>query len=145
MENTTEEHRFPCDQCGADLRFSPGESRLICDHCGNGAVIEGDGTHLRAITELDFHSALDAQLPEAEIEETRVVQCPNCAAKFEFDAAVHAAECPFCATPVVTDTGTLRQIKPKGLLPFAMDERASRGALGAWLGGLWFAPNGVKQ
>ena len=26
-----------------------------------------------------------------------------------------------------------------------MDERASRGALGDWLGGLWFAPNGVKQ
>ena len=144
--NVAVEHRFPCDQCGADFRFAPGEGKLICDHCGNDAVIEGDGTqHLQAIAELDFSAALDARLPDAEIVETRVVQCPNCAAKFEFDAEVHAAECPFCATPVVTDTGPLRQIKPKALLPFAMDERAARTALGDWLGGLWFAPGGVKQ
>jgi len=146
MPNVAVEHRFPCDQCGADFRFAPGEGKLICDHCGHSAVIEGDGTHdLQAIVELDFSTALEAHLPEAEIEETRVVQCPSCAAKFEFDAEVHAAECPFCATPVVTDTGTQRQIKPKALLPFAMDERAARAALGDWLGSLWFAPGGVKQ
>jgi len=144
--NVTEEHRFPCGQCGADYRFAPGQGHLVCDHCGNEAVIEGDGVlHAQAILELDFRAAIEAHLPEAEIEETRVVQCPNCAAKFEFDAEVHASECPFCATPVVTDTGTLRQIKPKALLPFAMDERAARAALGDWLGSLWFAPNGVKQ
>ncbi len=144
--NVAVEHRFPCNQCGADFRFAPGQGKLICDHCGHDAPIEGDGTHdLQAIVELDFRKALDARLPDAELEEVRVVQCPNCAAKFEFDAEIHAAECPFCATPVVTDTGTLRQIKPKALLPFAMDESAARDALGDWLGGLWFAPNGVKQ
>jgi len=144
--NVAVEHRFPCDQCGADFRFAPGEGKLICDHCGHDAVIEGDGVQrLQAIAELDFNSALNARLPEAEIEEVRVVQCPNCAAKFEFDAEVHASECPFCATPVVTDTGTLRQIKPKALLPFAMNESVARDALADWLGGLWFAPNGVKQ
>ncbi|WP_456387620.1 primosomal protein N' (replication factor Y) - superfamily II helicase [Profundibacter sp.] len=144
--NVAVEHRFPCEQCGADYRFAPGQGRLVCNHCSHEAVIEGDGTHdLHAIAELDFKSAVEAHLPEAEIEETRVVQCPNCAAKFELDAEVHAAECPFCATPVVTDTGTLRQIKPKALLPFTMEERAARTALGDWLGALWFAPNGVKQ
>jgi len=106
--NVTEEHRFPCGQCGADYRFAPGQGHLVCDHCGNEAVIEGDGVlHAQAILELDFRAAIEAHLPEAEIEETRVVQCPNCAAKFEFDAEVHASECPFCATPVVTDTGVV--------------------------------------
>lgn len=143
--NVAVEHRFPCEQCGADYRFAPGQGRLICDHCGNEVVIEGDGHQLHAITELDFRTAIEAHLPDLEIEETRVVQCPNCAAKFEFDAQIHAADCPFCATPVVADTGSLRQIKPKALLPFAMDERAARAALGDWLGSLWFAPNGVKQ
>lgn len=142
----TEEHRFPCEQCGADYRYAPGQGQLVCDHCGHESMIEGDGSHhLTAIRELDFQAALNARLPAAETIETRVVQCPNCAAKFEFDAAIHAAQCPFCATPVVTDTGTLRQIKPKALLPFAMDERDARADLGDWLGNLWFAPNGVKQ
>jgi len=142
----TIEHRFPCDQCGADYRFAPEQAHLVCDHCGHEAAIEGNGTqHLHPIRELDFNTALDAQLPQAEVIETRVLQCPNCAAKFEFDADIHAAQCPFCATPVVTDTGTLRQIKPKALLPFAMDEDPARAALGDWLGSLWFAPNGVRQ
>lgn len=141
-----EEHRFPCEQCGADYRFAPKKGQLLCDHCGHKTMIEGDGRQqLDAINELDFSKALDAQIPAIELVETRVLQCPNCAAKFEFDAEIHAAKCPFCATPVVTDTGTLRQIKPKALLPFAMDERQARAALVDWLGGLWFAPNGVAQ
>ncbi|MCI2399339.1 TFIIB-type zinc finger domain-containing protein [Aliiroseovarius subalbicans] len=140
-----EEHRFPCTQCGADLRFDPQAGTLTCDHCGFQSEIEGHAISTPVIRELDFRAALDAQLPEAEIEETRVLQCPNCAAQVEFDADTHAAECPFCATPVVTDTGTHRHIKPKGVLPFAVEETDARAAMTKWLGRLWFAPNGLKQ
>ncbi|SMX32482.1 TFIIB-type zinc finger domain-containing protein [Actibacterium lipolyticum] len=140
-----EEHRFPCDQCGADLRFEPGAGKLVCDHCGNEQLIDWAVRTAAPIRELDFRAALEAQLPEAEIEETRVLQCPNCGAQVEFDSDTHAAECPFCATPVVTDTGTHRHIKPRGVLPFAMDEGAARNAMTNWLGGLWFAPNGLKE
>jgi len=140
-----QEHRFPCETCGSDLRFSPGEGFLQCDHCGNTQAIEGDGFWGGSIKELDFNAALSKDLPEAEIEETRVLQCPNCAAQVEFDADTHAAECPFCATPVVTDTGTHRHIKPKGLLPFAMPERDAKKAMTDWLGSLWFAPNGLQD
>lgn len=141
---TTEEHRFPCAQCGSDYRFAPGQDSLICDHCGHEEAIETSG-RVKAIRELDFRTALDEQLPQAEIEETRVLSCPNCAAQVEFDTNSHAAECPFCATPVVTDTGTHRHIKPKAVVPFDLDERTARGAMTDWLGGLWFAPNGLQD
>ncbi|MGH1367650.1 MAG: primosomal protein N' (replication factor Y) - superfamily II helicase [Maritimibacter sp.] len=141
----TEEHRFPCVQCGADLRFDAESGALMCDHCGYVDAIEGHGGQIAAIHELDFSAALNARLPEAEIVETRVSSCPNCGARVEFDEATHAAECPFCATPVVTDTGNHRQIKPKGLLPFALDEPAAHDAMNDWLGRLWFAPNGLKK
>ncbi len=97
------------------------------------------------INELDFTSALAGNLDTAEIETTRVSQCPNCAAQIEFATQDHAGECPFCATPVVADTGTHRHIKPKALLPFAIDERAARDAMTKWLGRLWFAPNGLQE
>ncbi|MCG6902929.1 MAG: TFIIB-type zinc finger domain-containing protein [Rhodobacter sp.] len=139
-----QEHRFPCDQCGADFRFAPEAGKLICDHCGNEADLR-TGFAGTAIREKDFRAALNAQLPQAEIEETRVLSCPNCGAQVEFDAANHAAECPFCATPVVTGTGTHRHIKPHGLLPFALEERAARGAMTDWLGRLWFAPGGLQE
>lgn len=139
------EHRFPCDNCGADFRFSPAAGKLICDHCGNSDEIDETGPWSGSIRELDFKRAIDNQLPDQDIEETRVAHCPNCAAQVEFDAVTHSKECPFCATPVVTDTGRHRHIKPRGVLPFMLDERAAHEAMSEWLGKLWFAPNGLQD
>lgn len=141
----TAEHRFPCDQCGADYRFDPTQGQLICDHCGHAESINASPWGGARLTELDFDSGVALTLPDTDIEETRVLTCPNCAAQVEFDPATHAAECPFCATPVVTDTGTSRHIKPRGVLPFQLDERTAHEAMTNWLGRLWFAPNGLQQ
>ena len=143
----SEDHRFPCPTCGSDLRYLPGSDRMQCDHCGYEDTIEGAGpwAAASAIKELDFRKAIDAELPEAEIEETRVLSCNNCGAKVEFEPDTHAAECPFCATPVVTGTGTHRHIKPRAVLPFALSEDAAREAMTNWLGRLWFALNGLQQ
>jgi DNA-directed RNA polymerase subunit RPC12/RpoP len=138
-------HRFPCEQCGADYRFDPAQGLLVCDHCGHSQRIDGGPWSGATLRELDFDAAIAETLPQTEIEETRVLTCPNCAAQVEFDPDTHAAECPFCATPVVTDTGTNRHIKPRGVLPFALDERSAHDAMTDWLGRLWFAPNGLKD
>ncbi len=140
-----EEHRFPCEQCGADYRFNPGDGTLTCDHCGHAQPIGVGPWGGAKLRELNFDAAIADRLPDSEIEETRVLSCPNCAAQVEFDPNTHAAECPFCATPVVTDTGVNRHIKPKGVLPFALDERTAHTAMNDWLGRLWFAPNGLQD
>ncbi|MEP5730668.1 MAG: TFIIB-type zinc finger domain-containing protein [Sulfitobacter sp.] len=138
------EHRFPCDTCGSDLRYAPDAGDLVCDHCGNEQEIEGTGFHVQPIAELDLHRGLDADLPAHQMEETRVTSCPNCAAQVEFEDTKHATECPFCATPVVVDTGTNRHIKPRAVLPFALTQEVARDAMKDWLGSLWFAPNGLQ-
>ncbi|MEO0386707.1 MAG: TFIIB-type zinc finger domain-containing protein [Pseudomonadota bacterium] len=143
---SVEDHRFPCETCGSDLRYQPDAGKLVCDHCGAEAEISGGGPWAKGtIAELDLQAALADALPEAEIEETRTRTCPNCGAIVEFDAATHAQECPFCATPIVTDTGTHRHIKPKGVLPFLLSEAEARKAMTDWLGKLWFAPNGLQD
>jgi DNA-directed RNA polymerase subunit RPC12/RpoP len=140
-----EEHRFPCDRCGSDLRFDPGAGRLVCDHCGNTQAVEGTGRLVAPLVELDFRAALEERLPEAEIEAVRITRCPNCGANVELPPATTATECPFCATPVVVGSGTHRHIKPRGLAPFAIDEATARSAMTDWLGQLWFAPNGLQD
>ena len=141
-----EEHRFPCHTCGADLRFDPGDNRLVCDHCGAiEAIDHGPWTRAAAVQEMDFRAAVSAGLGTAETEEARTSTCPNCAARIEFDNAVHSTECPYCATPVVTDTGVSRQIKPKGVVPFMLEESDARYAMTNWLGSLWFAPSGLME
>ncbi len=140
-----QEHRFPCDQCGSDYRFDPTKGALICGHCGHQETIAAGPWRGAVLKELDFNAASADQLPDEEIEETRVLSCPNCAAQIEFEPNSHAAECPFCATPIVTDTGTSRHIKPRGVLPFSIDERTGHKAMADWLGRLWFAPNGLQE
>ncbi|MEM6371873.1 MAG: TFIIB-type zinc finger domain-containing protein [Pseudomonadota bacterium] len=140
------DHRFPCDNCGADFRFDPHTGTLTCDHCGNTSSIEGTRDAApAAVREMDYRNALSADPADTEVEETRVSKCPNCGAQVEFDPSIHAAECPFCATPVVTDTGAHRHIKPRGVLPFATSEPQARGAMTEWLGSLWFAPSGLQD
>ncbi|MGB0968471.1 MAG: primosomal protein N' (replication factor Y) - superfamily II helicase, partial [Halocynthiibacter sp.] len=136
-----------CDACGSDLRFDPAAGLLTCDHCGNQEPMEGHGaiSQSEAIRELDFRAALDARLPEADTEEIRASSCTNCGAQVVFSDQNHAQECPFCATPVVTDTGASRQIKPKATLPFALEEREAHDEMNAWLGKLWFAPGGLQE
>ena len=139
------EHRFPCETCGSDLRFEPGTDHLTCDHCGNTQDILVHGNwRSGAIRELDFRAAVAEALPDADTSQITTIDCPNCGAQSEFEPDLHAAECPFCATPVVTGTGQHRQIKPRGVLPFALTENDGRNALNDWLGRLWFAPNSLR-
>ncbi len=127
------------------MRFDPGQDKMICDHCGNETPLGGSRPAIAPIRELDFRAAIEARLPEAEIETTRVTQCPNCGAEVELGADTHATECPFCATPVVTDTGDHRHIKPRAVMPFVLAEPEARAAMTDWLGSLWFAPGGLSE
>lgn len=139
-------YRFPCAQCGAQLRFTPGQRRLTCQYCGYEQDIpHSDEARDAALETLDLRDALADHLPPDVIEETRVLSCDNCGAQVQFDPAQHAAQCPFCGSPVVTDTGTQRHIKPAAVLPFNLDEREAHDAMRKWLGRLWFAPSKLKQ
>ena len=141
-----EEHRYPCEQCGAQLRFAPGSSSVTCAHCGHRQEIHfDDGDHTDAHTEIDYEAVVRGLTRAVDYEVTRFTNCPGCGAQIEVDEKIQATACPFCDTPLVADTGTHRQIKPKGLVPFQLDERQARDAMTNWLGGLWFAPNKLKD
>lgn len=148
-----EEHRYPCQKCGADLRFSPGQTALKCEHCGFEQTIEADGgagpwdkpAKTKALEEHPLAKGLSNDLPATASTEVRATKCPNCGANVEFSGANHATECPFCAGPIVVDTGAERKIKPQAVIPFALDEKSAHKAMVAWLGRLWFAPNRLLE
>jgi DNA-directed RNA polymerase subunit RPC12/RpoP len=141
-----ETHRFPCARCGAQLRYAPGQRRLTCEYCGFEQPIPVTEADRDAALEThDLQTAIADRLPAAAMEDTRVLNCGNCGAQVEFDPAQHSAQCPFCASPVVTDTGTHRHIKPAAVLPFRLTEEEAHGAMNRWLRGLWFAPTELKR
>lgn len=142
-----EEYRWPCVQCGADLRYAPGETELVCDHCGHKQAVPDAAPRKQAGTfvEHDLARGLSDDLGTTAMEEVRTSSCPSCGAKIEFQGATHATECPFCASPVVVDTGSARLIKPQGVVPFALTEDQARGQMLKWMGSLWFAPSKLLE
>jgi len=144
---TLQEHRWPCAQCGADLRYAPGQTQLTCEHCGHVQEIAPAAPRAtaKALGELDLERGLRDDLPAAATEEVRSTSCPSCGAVVEFQGANHATECPFCASPVAVDTGAHRVIKPQALIAFALTEHQARDQLTKWLGRLWFAPSKLLE
>ena len=142
-----ESYHWPCVQCGADLRYAPGQTELKCDHCGFVQQIKAVApvNAARALVEHDLALGLAEDLPDAATEDVRSTTCPNCGAVVAFQGADHATQCPFCASPVVVDTGSHRRLKPQALVPFALTEANARDELVKWLGRLWFAPNALLE
>ena len=141
-------HRFPCPQCGSDYEFDPARGALVCPYCGHEDTISDPGGPWGAadtLREQDYAKALQAGLSSGDYAETRVLPCTSCGAQIELSETVHGTVCPFCASPLVADTGMHRHIKPRGVLPFALTEPTARRAMGDWLGRLWFAPSGLKE
>jgi DNA-directed RNA polymerase subunit RPC12/RpoP len=142
-----QEHRWPCAQCGAQLRYAPGQTSLTCAHCGHvqAIVSETPRSRAEALRELDLAKGLRDDLSGGDMVEVRTSSCSNCGAQVEITGATHATECPFCATPVVLDTGTHRLIKPQAILPFVLSETEARKAMIGWMGRLWFAPGTLLE
>jgi len=145
MAETKETFRFPCSNCGANLRYQPGTETLVCEFCGTTNTVPQIDRQARDIRERDFLATLKTLGDTAETTEIRIAKCNNCGAEIEFDATTHATECPFCASPIVVDTGPQRKIKPAALLPFGITQEDARAAMTTWLGKLWFAPSGLKE
>jgi len=139
--------QWPCAQCGAQLRYAPGQTELECVHCGHHQTIQTGGSRrqARALQEHDLTAGLRDDLPGSPMTEVRTTTCTNCGAQVEFDGALHASECPFCASPVVLDTGAHRLIKPQALVPFALTEAQARKEMISWMGSLWFAPSTLLE
>lgn len=127
--STANPDRFPCSKCGALLTYAPGTQHLTCQYCGQENQIE---RRSEAIQEYDFHQALIELAQAKPSAEVAQVQCEACGAGFKFASSVHAGECPFCGTPIVTSPAQARPITPKSLLPFKItnNKRGSNSAAG---------------
>jgi predicted RNA-binding Zn-ribbon protein involved in translation (DUF1610 family) len=134
--------QFPCKNCGATLTFAPGTRALKCQYCG---IPNEIATTDAAIEELDYAQQL-LQLSQTQpTAESVVTHCDGCGAETTLPPEQSAGKCPFCGRAIVATQQTKQLIKPRALLPFAVDRPAARRSFAAWLGSLWLAPGGLQR
>lgn len=137
--------QFPCEQCGADLKFSPSEQSLQCPYCGHLNAIPQ--TTENSIIEHDFYAFVRHESTgqsAVQMDEVLTVKCTTCASETTLNPNITADECPFCGTSLVKTTQSQKRIKPAGLLPFKIQQKEAQTLFRDWLGSLWFAPSKLQ-
>ena len=139
---------FSCKNCGSYLVYSPASQDLQCRSCGHHYPVD---TKAEPIKEYDFKQAVQElgrlrhDSPELKDDKIAVIHCPSCGAEFSFEKKVHAGECPYCATPVITSTDYARFIVPRSLLPFKIEKKQAIEIFDKWMSSRWFAPSSLKS
>lgn len=142
----TSQNQIKCKQCGGTLIFAPGTTTLQCEFCGcTNEIDTSKWDYAEMQARHNFLADLE-QLPEAETEEIHIVKCDCCGAETTFEKNVVSAKCDFCGSPITISNGkTTKQIKPQGVIPFAVSQDAGREKYSKWISGLWFAPGDLKN
>ncbi|HUX96168.1 MAG TPA: hypothetical protein VMV47_10595 [Bacteroidales bacterium] len=131
-----------CKGCSGKLQFAPGTNSLKCPYCGMENEIE---VSTEVFEELDFEKFVKEFEENETSEEVATIKCQGCGAQTTFDPNVVSDSCPCCGSPlVVKEATTSHVIKPKAILPFAIDQNTAFREFGVWIKKLWFAPNKLK-
>ena len=163
--NSGEARMFPCQACGADLKFHIGLQSLSCEFCGHqqqiqhsdNAIVEQDFQQMlqrlqaqRAAARQQQAAAHDGASSDAapETAQHREVRCESCGGNVEFYGTLASTTCPYCAVPIQLERAHQadpERIPVDAMLPFLVDrERAGR-QLGEWLESRWFAPGDFRH
>lgn len=135
--------KFPCEGCGADLRWEPGVTALKCPYCGTEKSV---APRAERIEEKSVDAALRAPRDLGWGAERKVVACKRCGAHTTLDPHVAASACAFCGTAAVVESpANPNIIRPEGLLPFRITRESALQSFRKWLHGLWFRPNDLKR
>ncbi len=134
------EKSVACGECGAELKFEAGDSRLKCPYCSHETDIAlGELGGWSANRENDFHAGVSKMLKahDPDMIEVHTVKCGTCAAETTLDVEVDTDECPYCgATLHRRDQATRKVIRAQAVLPFKVKREEAREKFFEWVRGL---------
>ncbi len=136
--------QLKCSNCGAVLTYKPGSNSVVCKYCDTENPIESVDEEI--VEELDFWKSLNNIAQSEDVVDVVSVKCKACAAITTLDINVTSDQCPFCGSNLILDQKTQEGIiRPKSVLPFAINIKEARLAFRNWIKKLWFAPNNLKR
>lgn len=140
---------YPCQACGADLKWDPKQQKLACEACGAAFDVTDVGA---PVAERDLREALrlvkkgTMARTEQMLAGEKEVVCQNCGGHTTFTGSLTSNNCPYCLTPIQRDDvhDAPERLPVDGVVPFAVDQRKAQELIGTWINKRWFAPNEFK-
>ncbi|MGB1269056.1 MAG: DNA helicase PriA [Flavobacteriaceae bacterium] len=132
-----------CINCGAELKYKPGSSVIICGYCNHEEAIETSKT---SFEELELSPYLEKMGGQSHTEKISMLHCKTCGANQHIEDNYKSLHCVYCSQPlIVEDTSLEDWILPGAILPFQLTHTESHTIFKKWVNNLWFAPNNLKK
>lgn len=143
QETLNSEHKKPCANCGAELKFKPGSHQLKCEYCGYEEFIE----HTKSsFEELELQHYLKVVGENAYTNSIDLLNCKHCGANQHVEENYKSLSCVYCGEPLIReDVEKEGWILPGALIPFQLDEQKAKDLFKNWVSSIWFAPNNLKR
>jgi predicted RNA-binding Zn-ribbon protein involved in translation (DUF1610 family) len=119
------------------MAYTPSTRSIECPYCGHAHVIPRSEED---IEELDFDAHLERLAATEPAHDSATVRCSGCGAETTLATDIVADECPFCGAGLVAESTSTHQLRPRSLLPFAVNRDEALDAFRGWVRGLWFVP-----
>ncbi|MEK6239406.1 MAG: hypothetical protein N2C14_32210, partial [Planctomycetales bacterium] len=113
-----------------------------CLYCAHETTIPHSAEDVQ---ELDYHAHLGELAASEATIEIVTVKCASCGAETTLPPGIVSDECAFCGTPVVAEGKSIRVLRPKGVLPFAVGKNQALAKFRDWLTSRWFVPNALTR
>ena len=144
-ESEDQGRMFPCEGCGADLKFNIGAQALKCPYCSHEKRIEIAETAPEI--EHDFHATLgrlvDQRREKGQALEGAEVRCDSCGAIVVFSETLTSTHCSHCGSPIQRKDvhQAENRVPVDAMLAFRVERRTAREHMKEWVKSRWFAPN----
>ncbi len=131
-----------CINCGAELLYAPGTTKLKCEYCGHAQDILPEN----GFEELELKAYLETLGTQSHSQAILMLQCKSCGANQHIEENYKSLHCVYCNSPlIIEDAQTEEWILPGAVLPFQIDQKRAYTIFQKWVKGLWWAPNKLKK
>lgn len=108
-----------CSGCGNDMVFSPDTQSVSCPSCNTSKKIKDSTTYSK-------HDVTNkSELTDKNTSwanQTKNMECPNCAAKVILNNYQASSKCPYCTTDLIASIEKFNGLKPDAIIPFSFSK-----------------------
>lgn len=146
MDEAIAARRFPCPNCGGELRWDPAHQSLACAACGTPQPLDPAPVEQATFIEHGLADSLQRARNGQPAPGRVAVQCGSCQAVSYFDRGTAADRCPFCGSTAIVPYAALGdRFRPESVVPFLVPEADARARAVQWIRSAWMAPRKLAR
>ncbi|MBE6563060.1 MAG: hypothetical protein E7660_04925 [Ruminococcaceae bacterium] len=128
-----QEYKCPC--CGGAIAFDSAVQKMKCPYCDTEFEMESLASYDAELKkeipdDMSWGDGAGGEWDEGEADGLASYVCKSCGGEIVCDENTAATSCPYCSNPVVMMGKLSGSLKPDYVIPFKIDKKAAKEALG---------------